>query len=82
MANHREAILNSKDFVESAPMPKDVPHVDELGTTSAPLKSASFFIGDKCKEVNDDFMLCKNENNNPAHCLAEGRKVTRCAQDV
>lgn len=27
-------------------------------------------------------MLCKNENRNPEHCLAEGRKVTRCAQAV
>jgi len=35
-----------------APMPKHIPHVDEIGATSAPLKSASFFIGDKCKEFN------------------------------
>lgn len=27
-------------------------------------------------------MLCKNENRDPEHCLAEGRKVTRCAQAV
>ncbi|RIB06041.1 hypothetical protein C2G38_2117021 [Gigaspora rosea] len=27
-------------------------------------------------------MLCKNENNDPAHCLKEGRKVTRCAIDL
>lgn len=27
-------------------------------------------------------MLCKAENRDPAHCLAEGRKVTRCAQDL
>jgi hypothetical protein len=35
-----------------APMPKHIPHVDEIGATSAPLKSASFFIGEKCKEFN------------------------------
>lgn len=85
-------------------MPASVPHVDELGVTSAPLKSASFFIGEYCKPYNgaslpstctlsadcaltrappaEDFMLCKAENRDPAHCLAEGRKVTRCAQDL
>ena len=34
------------------------------------------------KEYNEDFMLCKAENRAPEHCLAEGRKVTRCAQDL
>ncbi|CEQ39085.1 SPOSA6832_00561, partial [Sporobolomyces salmonicolor] len=96
-------------------MPAGVPQVDELGVTSAPLKSASFFIGEFCKPYNgpfpsrsrlvsapstpfrarigsrfascapanaEDFMLCKAENRDPAHCLKEGRKVTRCAQDL
>ena len=27
-------------------------------------------------------MLCKSENRDPAHCLKEGRRVTRCAQDL
>ena len=27
-------------------------------------------------------MLCKNENRDPAHCLKEGRKVTRCTQEI
>jgi hypothetical protein len=27
-------------------------------------------------------MLCKAENRDPAHCLKEGRKVTRCAAEV
>ena len=30
----------------------------------------------------EDFMLCKSENRDPAHCLKEGRRVTRCAQDL
>jgi NADH dehydrogenase (ubiquinone) 1 alpha subcomplex subunit 8 len=30
-------------------MPKEIPHVDELGVSSAPLKSASFYIGSFCK---------------------------------
>nr|ODO04167.1 hypothetical protein L204_00522 [Cryptococcus depauperatus CBS 7855] len=82
MATHRAAVLHDKDYVDPSPLPSNVPHVDELGVTSAPLKSASFFIGQHCKETNEDFMLCKQENNDPAHCLAEGRKVTRCAQEL
>ena len=27
-------------------------------------------------------MLCKGESRDPEHCLKEGRKVTRCAQDL
>lgn len=33
-------------------MPSSVPHVDEVGVTSAPLKSASFFLGEYCKPYN------------------------------
>ncbi|KAG8796869.1 hypothetical protein FRC19_004240 [Serendipita sp. 401] len=63
------------------PMPEHVPHVDEIGATSAPLKSASFFIGEKCREFNEDFMLCKSQKR-PDQCLLEGRRVTRCAADL
>ncbi|KIY73909.1 NADH dehydrogenase, alpha subcomplex, subunit 8 [Cylindrobasidium torrendii FP15055 ss-10] len=59
-----------------------VPKVEEIGATSGPLASASFFIGAHCKDYNEDFMLCKEENRDPAHCLKEGRKVTRCAFDL
>ncbi|KAK6909934.1 hypothetical protein V866_001180 [Kwoniella sp. B9012] len=82
MASHRPAVLTDQPYTDPNPLPSSVPHVDELGVTSAPLKSASFFIGQHCKEVNEDFMLCKQENRDPAHCLSEGRKVTRCAADV
>ncbi|KAF7732157.1 hypothetical protein EC973_006412 [Apophysomyces ossiformis] len=82
MSTHRETLLTETKFVDPTPLPDSIPKVDEVGATSAPLKSASFFIGQYCKDYNDDFMLCKNENNNPEHCLKEGRKVTRCAIDL
>jgi NADH dehydrogenase (ubiquinone) 1 alpha subcomplex subunit 8 len=41
-----------KAYADPTPMPGDVPHVDELGVTSAPLKSAAFFIGSHCKDYN------------------------------
>ncbi|CAX39773.1 NADH dehydrogenase [ubiquinone] 1 alpha subcomplex subunit, putative [Candida dubliniensis CD36] len=68
---------------EETPMPKDVPDVDEIGATSAPLLSASYYIGDKCKPFNDDFLLCKQEHNGGTlECMKEGRRVTRCAISV
>ncbi|ORX43345.1 hypothetical protein DM01DRAFT_245318, partial [Hesseltinella vesiculosa] len=82
MSTKTPSNLASNAFVDSTPLPADIPKVDEVGATSAPLKSASFFIGAYCKDYNDDFMLCKNENNDPKHCLKEGRKVTRCAIDL
>ena len=39
-------------FREPAPLPTSIPKVDEVGATSAPLKSAAFFIGAYCKEFN------------------------------
>jgi NADH dehydrogenase (ubiquinone) 1 alpha subcomplex subunit 8 len=45
-------VYKDAPYVEVNPLPSTVPPVDELGTTSAPLKSASFFIGQHCKEVN------------------------------
>ncbi|RHZ86561.1 hypothetical protein Glove_49g23 [Diversispora epigaea] len=78
----RNPSLSDVEFIDPTPMPDSIPKVDEIGATSAPLQSAAFFIGAYCKEYNEDFMLCKNENNDPAHCLKEGRKVTRCAIDL
>ncbi|ODQ53193.1 NADH dehydrogenase, alpha subcomplex, subunit 8 [Saitoella complicata NRRL Y-17804] len=65
-------------------MPSDIPHVDEVGATSAPLLSASFFIGARCQPYSDDYMLCKQEagGKGAAPCLKEGRRVTRCAISV
>lgn len=83
MATHREARFPSKPYFEPNPLPADIPHVEEVGTTSAPLKSASFFLGDFCKKYNEDFMLCKAEKGrDPKECLKEGRRVTRCTQDL
>ncbi len=65
-------------------MPEDIPAVKEIGATSAPLMSASFFIGARCRPYNDDFMKCKAEayGKGETECLREGRKVTRCAASV
>jgi hypothetical protein len=43
---------SSHPFHEPAALPSSIPKVNELGATSAPLKSAAFFIGAYCKEFN------------------------------
>lgn len=79
--NHR---FSEKQLVDTTPLPASIPKVKELGASSAPLQSASFFIGARCKDYNDDFMKCKTENPGKGEfeCLKEGRRVTRCARSV
>ncbi|KAH0840155.1 Ndufa8, NADH-ubiquinone oxidoreductase complex I 19kd subunit [Lanmaoa asiatica] len=83
MGIFRNSASSSTPYKDETPLPDSVPKVQELGATSAPLKSAAFFIGAYCKEYNEDFMLCKNEaGGDPGRCLKEGRRVTRCATDL
>jgi NADH dehydrogenase (ubiquinone) 1 alpha subcomplex subunit 8 len=65
-------------------MPESIPKVDEIGASSAPLMSASYFIGARCRPYNDDYMQCKTESygRGELDCMREGRKVTRCAASV
>jgi NADH dehydrogenase (ubiquinone) 1 alpha subcomplex subunit 8 len=64
---------------EEKDLDASIPKVDEVGVTSAPLLSMAFAFGEACKDYNEDFMLCKNADQDPRKCLKEGRKVTRCA---
>lgn len=70
--------------MDLTPLPDSIPAVKEVGASSAPLMSASFFIGARCRPYNDDFMQCKDENPGTGQfdCLKEGRRVTRCASSV
>lgn len=76
--------FNQQALIDTTPLPDDIPKVQELGASSAPLLSASFFIGARCKAYNDDYMMCKTEANGRGEleCMKEGRKVTRCAASV
>ncbi|KAK1242704.1 hypothetical protein MKX08_005516 [Trichoderma sp. CBMAI-0020] len=83
------AVLTSGRFhqqvlIDTTPLPDNIPQVQEIGASSAPLLSASFFIGARCRDYNDDYMQCKTENpgKGELNCLTEGRRVTRCAQSV
>lgn len=76
--------FNQQVLYDTTPLPESIPKVKEVGASSAPLLSASFFIGARCKDYNDDYMQCKNENPGKGEfdCLKEGRRVTRCARSV
>ena len=76
--------FNQSVLIDTTPLPDSIPSVPEVGASSAPLLSASFFIGARCRQYNDDFMQCKTENAGKAEldCLKEGRRVTRCASSV
>lgn len=78
------ARFNQEVLIDTTPMPEDIPKVKEIGASSAPLMSASYFIGDRCRAYNDDYMKCKAESGGRGEleCLKEGRKVTRCAASV
>ncbi|PSK45253.1 NADH-ubiquinone oxidoreductase 20.8 kDa subunit [Elsinoe australis] len=76
--------FNQKVLIDTTPLPDSIPKVEEIGASSAPLLSASFFIGARCRPYNDDYMKCKTDSNGSGEvdCMREGRKVTRCAASV
>lgn len=76
--------FNQQVLIDTTPLPESIPPVKEIGATSAPLLSAAFFIGARCRDYNDDYMQCKTEANGRGEleCMKEGRRVTRCAASV
>ncbi|KAI1323614.1 NADH-ubiquinone oxidoreductase 20.8 kDa subunit [Xylariaceae sp. FL0255] len=80
----RKPVFNQEVLYDTTPLPESIPAVKEVGATSAPLLSAAFFIGARCRPYNDDFMQCKQDaqGQGEVKCLKEGRRVTRCAASV
>ncbi|CAK4033858.1 NADH-ubiquinone oxidoreductase kDa subunit [Lecanosticta acicola] len=76
--------FNQQVLIDTTPLPDHIPKVEEIGASSAPLLSASYFIGARCRPYNDDYMHCKDQakGKGEPECLKEGRKVTRCAASV
>merc|ERR1712054_64907 len=71
----REPRFNQQVLIDTTPLPDHIPKVPEIGASSAPLLSASYFIGARCKPYNDDYMHCKDQSNGKGEmdCLREGR---------
>ncbi|ODV93514.1 hypothetical protein PACTADRAFT_46327 [Pachysolen tannophilus NRRL Y-2460] len=79
-----DRLKETRYVFENDLLPQEIPEVDEIGATTAPLVSASFYIGARCQPYNDDYMLCNQEAKGTGQidCLKEGRRVTRCAASV
>lgn len=56
--------------------------IDEVNMSTATLMSASPYIGKQCEGVNNEFILCRQEQNDPRPCLGLGKQVTACAMGV
>lgn len=57
MSSFQAGSVDNKPYVDPTPLPDHVPKVAELGVTSAPLKSAAFFVGAYCKDFNGQYRL-------------------------
>ncbi|XP_037953332.1 NADH dehydrogenase [ubiquinone] 1 alpha subcomplex subunit 8 [Teleopsis dalmanni] len=55
--------------------------VQELNLSTPALKAGAFHLGKECEHHNLEFMLCRNELDDPRACLNEGKAVTSCALD-
>lgn len=54
----------------------------EVKATSAVLQAAAFVIGSECQQVNDMFMACRRESNDPVKCAEAGIALNVCVNGV
>ncbi|CAH2249513.1 NADH dehydrogenase [ubiquinone] 1 alpha subcomplex subunit 8 [Pararge aegeria] len=52
--------------------------VEEVNLSTATLRAGSFHLGKYCEQANNEFMLCRLEENDPRKCVNEGKAVTAC----
>ncbi|XP_047537031.1 NADH dehydrogenase [ubiquinone] 1 alpha subcomplex subunit 8-like [Vanessa atalanta] len=52
--------------------------VPEVDLSTPTLMSAAPYVGKYCESVNNEFMLCRFESNDPRACIDLGKKVTAC----
>ncbi|VDO98738.1 unnamed protein product [Soboliphyme baturini] len=50
----------------------------EMVVSSPALRAGVFHLGKYCEMESKEFILCRNEYEDPRKCLAEGRHVTAC----
>ncbi|XP_040573837.1 NADH dehydrogenase [ubiquinone] 1 alpha subcomplex subunit 8 [Lepeophtheirus salmonis] len=63
-----------------------LPSTEELTIQEVPLgtpylRAGAFHLGKTCEAVNNEFMLCRQETNDPRACLQEGKNVTNCSHN-
>jgi len=52
--------------------------VQEVNISTPYLKAAAFHLGKECEAINNEYMLCRKEEQDPRKCLKEGKAVTAC----
>ncbi|XP_026490567.1 NADH dehydrogenase [ubiquinone] 1 alpha subcomplex subunit 8 [Vanessa tameamea] len=55
--------------------------VEEVNLSTATLRAGSFHLGKYCEKANNEFMLCRIEEQDPRKCINEGKVVTACTLD-
>ncbi|CAG9794226.1 unnamed protein product [Diatraea saccharalis] len=55
--------------------------VQEVDLSAATLFAGSFHLGKYCEHANNEFMLCRMEEQDPRKCINEGKVVTACTMD-
>ncbi|XP_067629701.1 NADH dehydrogenase [ubiquinone] 1 alpha subcomplex subunit 8 [Eurosta solidaginis] len=55
--------------------------VQELNLSTSALRAGAFHLGKQCENHNNEFMLCRQELDDPRACINEGKAVTSCALD-
>jgi len=63
------------------PSPKELDVPQELNVTSAVMRAAAHQMGKYCDNESKEFMLCRQEEQDPRKCLKEGKAVTACGVD-
>lgn len=57
-------------------------HSREVNVSTATLMTAAPYLGKMCENINSEFMLCRQETNDPRPCVELGKRVTECAIQV
>ncbi|KRX74652.1 NADH dehydrogenase [ubiquinone] 1 alpha subcomplex subunit 8 [Trichinella sp. T6] len=62
------------------PLPSDeeLTVTQELNISSPALRAAAYHMGKYCDTQSKEFILCRNETEDPRKCLKEGKEVTAC----
>ncbi|XP_003372846.1 NADH dehydrogenase [ubiquinone] 1 alpha subcomplex subunit 8 [Trichinella spiralis] len=62
------------------PLPSDeeLTVAQDLNISSPALRAAAYHMGKYCDTQSKEFILCRNETEDPRKCLNEGKEVTAC----
>ncbi|CAD6575437.1 MAG: hypothetical protein ASARMPRED_007233 [Alectoria sarmentosa] len=85
----RQPRFNQTVLLDTTPLPDSVPKVPEIGASSAPLLSASFFIGARLDDINTNCLeqfrkhwQCLDNNNQQLwHCRRPEQLLNACVFD-